>query len=413
MPMKTAVNYDPSERERFYPDSRENEDERSVFERDRSRIIHSTAFRRLQGKTQVFELGSSDFFRTRLTHSLEAAQIGKGIALDSNGKADTDLVESACLIHDIGHPPFGHAGEKVLHELMKDNGGFEGNAQNLRIIHRLEAKINQGGLNLTLASLDAILKYPWSYSEAKKKGKKKFYYDDDVPLVEWVKTGVAEPGARSVECQIMEWADDIAYSTHDLEDGLKSGMISYGRIMSHQDEIRKEVEAEGLEWDQAAWESILGDIQELSKQDNSFQAKVRRKEMISKLVGDFIHGITWKQRSDYEKFPSRYRYEMCWNPSVQIKCAMLKKLVWITIINDQRVAILEKKSSHIITTIFEELNDEGWRSKLLPPDFREMLAKNDSHRVVADYIAGMTDAHALKIYSRLRESDIHSIFDLL
>lgn len=163
-----AISYDSKELARLVPEPRREDDKRSEFERDRSRIIHSSAFRRLQGKTQIFGMGSSDFFRTRLTHSLEAAQIGKGLAINSQ-KADPDLVELACMSHDIGHPPFGHAGEDVLKKLMEKDGGFEANAQNLRIINLLELKSDKyNGLNFTRATIDALIKYPVKYSDVDK-----------------------------------------------------------------------------------------------------------------------------------------------------------------------------------------------------------------------------------------------------
>lgn len=216
-------------------------DKRSEFEKDGNRIMHSTAFRRMQGKTQVFGLGVGDFFRTRLTHSLEVAQIGKGIAIFC-GHADTDLVEAAGLAHDIGHPPFGHTGEKVLKQKMEDSGGFEANTQNLRVLSRLEFRTalkEQEGLNLTRATLDALLKYKTPYktpyskvNKEKPKAKWRFYYDEDDELVKWASKGSPSADAKSFECQIMNWADDIAYSTHDLEDGIKAGLISRAKISS-------------------------------------------------------------------------------------------------------------------------------------------------------------------------------------
>src|SRR4029434_3850037 len=202
---------------------------RSEFERDRARIIHSAAFRRLQGKTQVFGVYEGDFFRTRLTHSLEVAQIAKGIAL--NLGADTDLVEAVCLAHDLGHPPFGHTGEYVLHELMRPYGGFEGNAQTFRILTRLERKHEAyTGLNLTYQTLDGTLKYKTCISESAlariSDSPVKGFYADDQELVEIIIRHTGSGTQRSFECQIMDVADDIAYSVHDLEDSLKAGLIS-------------------------------------------------------------------------------------------------------------------------------------------------------------------------------------------
>ena len=221
------IRYKRHDKDRFHQaDKAPLGDERSPFERDRSRIIHSAAFRRLQGKTQVFTIGEGDFFRTRLTHSLEVAQIGKGLALRLG--ADPDLVEAISLTHDIGHPPFGHAGEDELKELMEDYGGFEANAQNIRILTKLEQKSRKyGGLNLTRAVVDGQMKYKTPFPL----DKRKFVYENDLDVVNWASNEARlaisglDQDAKSFDCEIMDWADEVSYAVHDFEDSIHAQYI--------------------------------------------------------------------------------------------------------------------------------------------------------------------------------------------
>jgi len=407
------------------PEERRDHDDRPPFEIDRSRIVHSTAFRRLQGKTQVFGMGGSDYFRTRLTHSLETAQIGKGLAIRL--KADTDLVEAACLAHDIGHPPFGHAGEKMLQKLMEKPlgsseviyGGFEGNAQNLRILRYLEIRSTRyTGLNLTRATLDSLLKYKDPYSKRKKE---KFYYDADEELVSFAVKGGSRT-EKSFECEIMEWADDIAYSTHDLEDGIKAGWITEEGLNARNNELRERVlKVLSEEYNKdysASWEAAFDDAKKACRVEgkNELEKKANRK----KRIADMIHKFIISTGSALRDIPSpRYRRTLDLDEVTRGRCEIIKKLVWEYVINDEKLATLEKKGTRIVSELFNIFTENGIDEntlKLYPGDFRERIKSADRFervRLACDYISGMTDSFAMKVYSRLMLPYSGSLFDLL
>ena len=228
----SEIGYSDFDRERFLPEERSIGARRGEFARDRARVVHSSALRRLGAKTQVLSPSGGDFARTRLTHSLEVAQIGREMAIDLNLNAD--MVDMACLAHDLGHPPFGHNGEKALDAWAANFGGFEGNAQTLRLLTRIEPKVVSAngksyGLNLTRASLDATCKYPWQRSEASAeigadRAVKFGAYDDDLEVFDWLRLG-APARVKSAEAQVMDFADDVAYSVHDFEDAIVSKFI--------------------------------------------------------------------------------------------------------------------------------------------------------------------------------------------
>ncbi len=397
------IEYKPQDYARQFEERVKPGEERSPFEKDRSRIIHSAAFRRLQGKTQVFVSGSGDFFRTRLTHSLEVAQIGKGLA-QSLG-ADPDLVEACCLAHDLGHPPFGHTGEAVLNECMKDYGGFEGNAQNVRVLTRLSTKsLVYDGLNLTRSTLDGTFKYKRAFAT----GSKKFFYDEDAELMVWATDG-GVPGEKSFDCQIMDWADEIAYSCHDLEDGMKAGMINRARLKANR-RLRKNLGEEETEW-------VLGKLAFVEEQPTERKRKGARKVLTSQLIHEFVTAADREIRpTALPTSTDRYRYRLNIDPIQHRHAMALKDIMFGLIVEDVRVATLENKAERIIRGLFDIFSDLSERTAFLfPEDFRDIwLEANDlgKIRTACDYIAGMTDDYAERVYARLYLPQAGSIYSL-
>ncbi len=428
-----TLKYSQDDKDRF-PFSREkrkDDDERSAFEIDRSRIIHSSAFRRLQSKTQVFSLGEGDFLRTRLTHSLEVAQIGKGLALRL--KADTDLVEAICLAHDLGHAPFGHAGGKALAERMRHKGGFEANAQNIQLLCKLEKrKDNYDGLNLTRATIDGILKYKEKYDPKKnqpetekydaKKNQRRFYYADGVSpeVIDWA-TKDSIPNAQSFECQIMDWADEIAYSVHDFEDALHAGLLSASEIMNPAlfDKVSKELR-EKKGWAQTLleeqWQSLLKQIRGKIEppSPNPRVKRANRKQLTSVLIGEFIHNV--KRAEITGQSTDRYRYKLEIPVELRVRQQILNKIVDVMVMQSANVQTLEAKGVMFIKSLFDSLTSQP--SEIFPDDWRgEVLTHlgNDEAiaRLACDYVSGMTDTFAEKLYCRLFIPGSGSVHDAL
>lgn len=407
-----------SEAIRYTPEPRiTGPDRRSEFERDRARIIHSAAFRRLQGKTQVFGVYEGDFFRTRLTHSLEVAQIAKGIAL--NLGADTDLVEAACLAHDLGHPPFGHTGEQVLHEVMRPYGGFEGNAQSFRILTRLERKHEAyTGLNLTYQTLDAILKYKTCIDEAALTaagdGPAKGFYADDQPLAQTIVRHTGTGGRRSFECQIMDVADDIAYSVHDLEDSLKARLLTvadFRRTPSAR--LVREVNSHLLRVGETVSEDKVHD--ELLQIAERLESLERRagKAALKMLTRDLIHDFSCSVAfQDGERIDT--------SPDIRIRIEILKIFESQHVIYNPRVTTLGHKGKEVLRRLFAVL-DQGKESiGLLPENWgdeyeRALLDGNEPvrKRVICDFLANMTDSYAMRFYSRLFVPGEGSFYEVL
>ena len=408
----------PSHARRHTPEpSRPANDHRSEFEHDRARIIHSAAFRRLQGKTQVFGVYEGDFFRTRLTHSLEVAQIAKGIALALG--ADTDLVETICLAHDLGHAPFGHAGERLLHDHMRPYGGFEGNAQTFRIVTQLEHKHTAyPGLNLTYPSLDGLLKYKTCLSagELLPSGHEpvKGYYTEDRELVEAVTRLTGSGQQRSPECQIMDVADDIAYSVHDIEDSLQAGLITLADF--HRFPARRLLPAVNAAlgtWRRTVDAETVGSVlAHIATQLDALEHTADRAAH-KMLTRDLISAFA----STVEVQPTG-RIDAVFSERVRIE--VLKAFESQKVIRNPRVATLGYKGQTVLARLFEVL-DQGRESLGLLPEeqaerYQRALGEGDEagrKRVVCDFLASMTDSSAMRFYSRLFVPGQGSFSDML
>ena len=343
-------------------------DGRSEFQRDRDRIIHSTAFRRLEYKTQVFVNHEGDLFRTRLTHSLEVAQIGRSIARSLC--LNEDLVEAITLAHDLGHTPFGHAGQDALNQCMKEYGGFEHNLQSLRVVDVLEERYAAfDGLNLCFETREGILKH------ATKKNARK----------------LGEVGARfianerpSLEAQLANLADEIAYNNHDVDDGLRSGLITLTQLKDvpifarHLTAVKKQFS--GLSPRRMIHETIRKMINTLAT-DLTRQSKRNIKKINIKSLGDV------RTSSPLIGFSDKIRREQ----------QVLKKFLNLNLYNHYQVARMSNKAKHTIKRLFDEFAVD---SRLLPEKYQQKF-QQEKHQAIADYIAGMTDRYAIKEYRRL------------
>ncbi len=337
---------------------------RSMYQRDRDRIIYSTAFRRMQYKTQVFVNHEGDHYRTRLTHTLEVVQIARTIAKAL--KLNEELVEAIALAHDIGHTPFGHAGEEALSEIMRDYGGFDHNLQGLRVVDLLEERYPDfQGLNLTWEVREGISKHTTIY--------------DKPPVTEF------EPGKlASLEAQVVDAADEIAYNNHDLEDGITSGLIN-----------KKELEKITI-WDIAE--------KKIKKQNanNPMKKYLMIRMLIDMQVSDLINESA-KKISEYsintpEKARTRKQKLIYFNPKTHKLLTELEDFLFKNLYRHFKVVRMSSKAKRFITEIFEVyLNNPDQ----LPPSTKAKLIKSDSHRIICDYVAGMTDRYLLDEYKKL------------
>jgi dGTPase len=408
-------------------------DYRSPFQIDRDRVLHTPTFRRLQNKTQVFWSGEYDFYRTRLTHSLEVAQIGKSIChwlrsrpdgpLAEDFFIDADLVEAVCLSHDLGHPPFGHAGERTLNHLMRGHGGFEGNAQTLRLLTERIFSAKRTGMDPTRAFLDGILKYKSLWSELMTATGETpghhFIYDDQQAHLDWAMGGhdfplELPPGPardlfKSIECQVMDWADDTAYSLNDLSDSVRAGFLNLEKIESWAEQHGHPA-GEG---------SPLGDL----------LRAIRRRRVdpfVGKRIGRYIQSARLETDVNFLSAEShRYRYRLAIDEDVKAECALFKQLAFEVVFLSPQLKQLEHKGSRMLRQLWEILAEryiagrpiDGQNFQLLPADTAAEIAGAPDEatraRLVCDFLAGMTDGYAARTYKRLFSPDFGSIGDLI
>ncbi len=411
------------------------ENHRDSYERDRARIIHSAAFRRLQSKTQVLGVTDGDFHRTRLTHSMEVAQIAKGIVTQLAGKnkflPPVDLVEAISLAHDIGHPPFGHGGELALNTMMRYWGGFEGNGQTLRLLSKLEAHTPGFGLNLTRRSLLGVIKYPVNYSLLIKKSVEdeksvkvhppKCFHDSELDVFDWImkpfsnndrelfssyihptEFKVGKTQFHSLDTSIMELADDISYAVHDFEDGVALKLIT----RDVWDDVESRVDPLWL--NKMGLKNVRQDI--FNSEDDFNHSRKRA-------IGGLVHAlIISAQIIEVEGFESSIlNSNVVLTQEAQVLLDVLKEITTKYIIKSQSGQTIEYKGRHLVTRLFEAISSDP--EMLMPKDFvsvyKRQETESESKRVICDYIAGMSDAYAGKIYSRLFIPGSGTAFDLL
>jgi len=434
--------------QRFSNENQNREqDSRNQWERDYARIIHSSAFRRLQSKTQIYSLGESDFYRTRLTHSLEVSQVGLGITkhLESqnigrlecqNLLPDPFLIQAICLAHDLGHPPYGHGGEISLNLLMRDHGGFEGNGQTLKILSKLDKYTDGFGIDPTRRLLLGVLKYPRPYSEvvnveayqSKEKLKNswlferdlqkpaKCYLDDEKPVIDWVLDDLSESDKakftvteskqkshkktlrKALDTSIMELADDISYGLHDMEDAisLKVITLSFWNEYFEEGQRYKKFEACGL------------DFNERSKALFSSQAFERKRA-----IGDMIHSMITHIHLEHIPLSQKDNFIFDFNAVMEAPFKALleefKALVYNHVIKSENVQLLELKGQKMLVDVFEVLATDPKR--FLPERTFEGVAEDQKLRTICDYVAGMTDQYLVRLYEKIFTPNKGSLFD--
>jgi dGTPase len=367
---------------------------RSDFERDRARVLHSAALRRLSAKTQVVAVGWQDFPRTRLTHSLECAQIGRELGRELG--CDPDLVDAACLAHDIGHSPFGHNGETALSHL----GGFEGNAQSLRLLTRLEPKVLGAGLNLTRATLDATVKYPWSDS-----GGKYGVYAEDTEVFAWIRQGAPE-GRTCLEAQVMDWADDVAYSVHDLEDGLHTGLIRFAVLAAERAEVARVAADQYCDADVAELDEVLDSLITLPwprDVDGTERSLAALKRFTGELHGRLCVTVQEATLAAHGPGLTRYAADLVVPRRQRLECALLKAITAQYVMRRAGAAQAQALERELLTELVfaVEKGAPATLDPLLRAAWDAAASDAAKRRVVIDQVASLTDTSALAWHHRL------------
>ncbi|MEV0733104.1 deoxyguanosinetriphosphate triphosphohydrolase [Polymorphospora sp. NPDC050346] len=404
----------PPDAERWAPESpKDTGHGRSPYERDRARVLHSAAFRRLAAKTQVHTAGTDDFLRTRLTHSLEVAQIAR--EMGARLGCDADVVDVAGLAHDLGHPPFGHNGEAALDAVASACGGFEGNAQTLRVLTRLEAKAlrpggGPAGLNLTRASLDATCKYPWP----RRAGGRKFgVYADDTEVFEWVRRGAPDGTRRCLEAQVMDWADDVAYSVHDVEDGIHGGYLAVRPLLDDADERAALcADVATVYSDESAADldpvllALLADpvLAPLAGYDGSHDAQAALKRMTSALTGRFVHAAVTATKETFGDGPlRRYAADLVVPREIRARCALLKGMALRYVMRRSGAEERYERQRIVLAELVAALLDRapGGLDPVFAASWRAAADDPARLRVVVDQVASLTDPAAVAWHGRL------------
>ncbi|MXO90589.1 deoxyguanosinetriphosphate triphosphohydrolase family protein [Pontixanthobacter aquaemixtae] len=409
-------------------------DQRTPFEKDRDRILYSSAFQRLAGITQIVRAGEADVFHTRQQHSIKVAQIGRRLAQHlkktqadeaRHWGLDEEVVEAACLAHDLGHPPFGHVGEKVLHDLVQDHGqsgGFEGNAQSFRILTKLAVRLpddTEPGLDLTRATLNATLKYPWMWQKTGKASRKWSAYKSEKEDFDFAREGFAD-NERSLEADLMDWCDDVAYSVHDLEDFQRCNAIPWANIFEDpSDVIAHAAQAQGAAneknrkrltkvWEELAigmskFETLL-----LSRYDGSREQREQLRRMTSDFIGKFIVAPKLNKPDSAKNITI--------DPRSRDEVDLLKQITRDYIISSPTLMAQQRGQREVLTKLYEILKAEAKSGKTpnwLPVRLQYLrdLSEEDDARFVCDCISSLTESETVRLHARLTGTTAGSVLD--